>query len=201
MDIQLAPIPMEKIPLDSQVKALVDAAWAMDPRYGFAIELGAFSGMRWAEVLALKPSDIDLDTRTITVMKSRRECANGTFIDKSPKTTSGKRNTVIAERSVKKLKTFIEGKPNDKFLVCTKTGNGIRRSNWSNIMKRLRTESGYPEHMTFHSLRHYCASGWCRIGISIPDISRMLGHANTHITETLYLHGDSDSVTRAKALT
>lgn len=201
MDTQLAPIPLNKIPDDSQVEALITAAWKIDPRYGFSCELAAYSGLRWAEILALKPSDINLDARTITVMKSRRECANGTFTEKGPKTSSGKRSTVIAERSVKKLKEFIEGKPNDDFLVCTKTGNGIRRSNWSNIMKRLRKESGYPEHMTFHSLRHYCASSWCRLGVLMPDISHMLGHANTYITETLYLHGDSGSVERAKALT
>jgi integrase len=134
-------------------------------------------------------------------MKSRRECANGSFRLKSPKTTSGKRVTVIAERSVEKLKEFLEGKPNGKFLMCTTTGNGIRRSNWSNVMKRLRKESGYPKHMTFHSLRHYCATRWCQLGMLMPDISHILGHANTYITETLYLHGDSSSVERAKALT
>jgi integrase len=55
------------------------------------------------------------------------------------------------------------------------------------LLKAGFVENGKPK-WTFHDLRHYAGSIWLEAGAAIHDVSRMLGHANTAITEKVYIH-------------
>lgn len=43
-------------------------------------------------------------------------------------------------------------------------------------------------HFGSHAIRHFFATRLIRAGVSLPKVSRILGHANTLITEQTYLH-------------
>jgi len=75
----------------------------------------------------------------------------------------------------------------------------MTNSNWGHVMEKMRETSCYPLNMALDSLRHYRGSKGRREGkISLEDISRMMGHANPSITQTLYLHSDPEYIERVK---
>ncbi len=41
---------------------------------------------------------------------------------------------------------------------------------------------------SLHTLRHTDASGFLSNGVPLPVVSARLGHANTHVTATIYAH-------------
>jgi integrase len=199
-DVQLGLIPDDEIPSSDQVDKLLAAAWAESPRNGFILEMAAKSGLRWSEIMGLKPEDFDLDARTVYVRRVRRVRHDGTVVVKPPKTKAGRRKTVVATESVDKVAGFVAGKPTGEFLVQTRNGTILQRPTFTPVLKRLRAATGYPQHMSVHSLRHFFGSRACRMGVTAQDVSKMLGHANVNVTTTLYLHGDESSVERAKDL-
>jgi len=193
-DVQLSPVEPWRIPTDEQTSALVKAAWAMKALYGFIVEMACTCGLRWSEIRGLKPEDFDWDERVVFVQRSRYPKKT-----KGPKTQSGFRRVVIAADRVEILKSFVESCPKGEFIIRTQAGNAITNSNWAHVLVRLRKQSGFPEHLALHSLRHYCGSKWRREGkIALEDISRMMGHSNPSTTQTLYLHSDPDYIDRVK---
>jgi integrase len=199
-DVQLGCIADEDIPSDEQVAALLEAAWADSPRNGFILEVAARSGLRWSEVMGLKASDFDFESRELWVKRARRERRNGTFYLKAPKTKAGWRKTVIAAESVERLRSYVDRFDADDFLTLTREHTPLRRTNFTRPMTRYRAASGYPEHMSVHSLRHHFGTRAIRLGVAIADVSSLLGHSSPLVTMGLYVHGDASSVTRAQAI-
>ena len=195
MNVQLAPIEPWRIPTDAQADALVDAAWKYSERYGFVVEMARTCALRWSEIRGLKPEHFDWEGRTVMVFQSRN-----TRDAKTTKTIAGQRRVIIREDRIDTLKAWVSTRPDGRFLVETEHGNPVSSSNWSNVMDRLRARSGYPQHMALHSLRHYCGSRWRREGISLEDVSKMMGHANVNITATLYLHSDPEYLDRVRKI-
>jgi integrase len=199
-DIELRPVRDDEIPTDDQARALIDTLWGMNPRYGFIAEVAAGCGLRWGEILGLRRGDIDLTEREIDVVRQWREVEGVGFELAPPKTAAGRRVTVIPTAAVPKLRPIVDRTARGAYIVATKGGNPIRRSNWATVMGKARERSGYPETLSVHSLRHYCATRWLRLGVPVADVSRMLGHSTVAITMRLYVHGDVSSVDRAKQL-
>ena len=193
-DVQLAPVAPARIPLATAAAAFVEAGWEEDPRYGFVCEMARACALRWSEIRGLTKECFDFEARLVSVYQSRTPKGI-----KATKTPSGVRLVVIPEEFVERIKAFVESRPDGSFLIETCNGNTISSSNWSNVMKRLRAKSGYPSHLALHSLRHYCGSKWRREGmVSLEDISRLMGHANPSITQTLYLHSDPGYLDRVR---
>ena len=66
----------------SQVYALADAA---DERYRALVLLAAFSSLRWGELAALRRSDIDIEARTVRVVRQLNERDGAGFAFGPPK--------------------------------------------------------------------------------------------------------------------
>ena len=45
----------------------------------------------------------------------------------------------------------------------------------------------------FHALRHFAGSSWLAAGLPLPEVSRLLGHANSFVTAQIYSHVVSES--------
>jgi len=193
-DVQLAPVPLSRIPVDEQVIKFVTVAWEEEARYGFICDMARTCALRWSEIRGLVPESFDFEQRIVSVHQTRTPKAV-----KKTKTVAGVRHVVIAKEHIERIRAYVESQPAGQFLVQTDEGNTIASSNWSDVMKRLRKKSGYPMNMSLHSLRHYCGSKWRRDGkIVLEDISRMMGHANPSITQTLYLHSDPKYLDRVR---
>jgi integrase len=83
-------------------------------------------------------------------------------------------------------------------------GSWQRRSNYSrNIWDRAAVDVGWPRRddgrwlWTFHSLRHVFAS-WALHEAKIPieDLSRLMGHSSTRVTQDIYIHVRDDMFDR-----
>lgn len=197
------------VPTASQVAALRKALAAEGTQFAIMCDIAANCGVRWGELLALRPRDFDLKARKLDVGRQIRETPTG-FEEAVPKTAAGIRSVVIPKAIIPDLQAFLKGKPKDDFLFMTSTGNHIRRSNWSAFLggKKYKGNPGtgvyqkakWPQHLTWHSLRHYAATSWIQKGVTIVDVSEMIGHADPSITMRIYVGGDKEAYKRAKNL-
>ena len=82
----------------NEVRGIADGASRIWGGYAGPILIAAGAGLRWGEMAALTPEDVDLDGGLIRVNKSLSETA-GHFEVKEPKSRAGDRVTAHSERS------------------------------------------------------------------------------------------------------
>lgn len=79
------PTPQPDPPSVAQAARITNAAWAQDESWGTLVWLVMVTGMRRAELLALRWSDVDLDAGMLTVPRNYVR-ANRQSIEKDTKT-------------------------------------------------------------------------------------------------------------------
>ena len=168
------------------------------------ILLVAYTGMRWGEHAALTADHVDADRRRITIDRQVIETRNQLKLDLPkgrrrrvtmfPATTpAGIDLAALIERRLGEL-------PDDGLLFPAPRGGWARRSNYGrNTWDPAARAIGWPRrddgrwHWTFHSLRHVFAT-WAlnQPGLRIEDVSRLLGHSSTRVTQDIYIHVHDD---------
>lgn len=167
------------------------------------ILLVAYSGLRWGEHAALSAAQIDPARRRITVdrqvietrsaLKLSLPKGRGRRVTMFPAVTPG--GIDLATLVDKRLKDL-----GDQDLVFpAPQGGWARRSNYGrNIWDPAADEVGWPRQdgrwrWTFHSLRHVFAT-WAlnQPGLRLEDVSRLLGHSSTRVTQDIYIHVHGD---------
>jgi integrase len=146
-----------------------------------AIRLLALTGMRKAEVLSLRWSDIDTAQSVARLRDSK----------------TGKKAVPLPAPALELLvraRTAAEGSP----FVCPgkapdKPFNGLQRP-WS----RIRARAGI-EDVRLHDLRHSHASRGVGLGLGLPIIGKLLGHTQAATTQR-YAHVDEDPLREAAEL-
>ncbi len=162
--------------------------------------LAVTTGLRQGELLGLKWSDLNLKEGTLTVKRSLRVDKNG------PRFTEGKRDrsrrridlgasTVAAlkahraRQNEERLK--YAGLWEDHGLVfCKEDGGPIRacnmtRHSFAKILKRAGLDG---VGLTFHGLRHTCATLMLLNNVPAKVVSERLGHADVAFTLRVYSH-------------
>lgn len=160
--------------------------------YKSMVLVAGMLGIRWAELVALTPEDLDFKLGTISVSKSLSEI-NGRFELVTPK--SGKsRNLPILDIFQKELKALCLSTERNSPVFTAPNGGYLRHSNF---MRRTFApavkKSGVPK-LTFHDLRHTAISQAIASGADILAISQIAGHANPSITLNVYGHLLNDSM-------
>ena len=111
----------------AQVYALADA---VGPRYRALILLATFASLRWAELAALRPEDVDLEARTVRVTRQLYYHQAG-YSFGPPKSRAGRRVVAFPDLIVPDLRTHLEALPDGATLVFTSpTGAPLRHSNF-----------------------------------------------------------------------
>ena len=157
-----------------------------------------FTGLRRAELLGLRWSDINFDTQTITVEQSLQYFAPGQYEIKDPKTRSGRRQFTVSKSICELLLVYkawqdeIKQVAGDTWIetdaVFTRTdGTHCLPNSLTQWFKKFITRHGLPQ-VTLHSLRHTHASLLIAEGIDIATVSRRLGHSKVSITLDIYTH-------------
>ena len=120
-----------------------------DPVAYTAIELLFYSGMRFGELLALTPADLDFNRKTISITKSLQRKNRQNYIT-APKTDNGIRTITMPGAVMDHLKAYTEKiygiQPNDLIFMFTRS---LIRGN----IKRACNASGIP-YIRIHDLRH-----------------------------------------------
>ncbi|MCP3732018.1 site-specific integrase [Sphingomonas sp. MG17] len=155
------------------------------------VYLAVMCGLRKGEILALTWDDIDFKAGQVRVSKSLTPAD----LLKGPKTASGRRVVPLSRLAAQALEQWrrfavLDGRG---LLFRTKGGTAITdtfyRDAWYPLLRRAQIATNSKVgHRHFHALRHFAGSAWLDAGVPLPEVSRMLGHANVMITARVYSH-------------
>lgn len=154
------------------------------------IFLIAKTGMRFAEALALTPSDFDWLDNTLSINKTwDYKSTNGGF--KSTKTAGSIRKIKIDWQIVGQFKPLIQDLPSEEPIFVEKLEGGLYKrqfnSTYNNFLATKCRKVKITE-ISLHALRHTHASVLLAEGVSIHTISARLGHADVGVTQETYAH-------------
>ena len=143
------------------------------------IRLAAYTGLRRNELLALRWKDVDLKNEMLLV----RNRDDGSF-----KTKSGKERAVpLAEEAASVLARMKEkeGPSSGDSVFTDDNGSRIRPDRVSKRFKHYVRQAGLSgaERVSFHTLRHTCASWLAMREVPMRVIQEILGHSSVNVTE------------------
>lgn len=180
-----------------EARKFLDVAKADSAHAGAFYSLAMDSGSRKAELCGLKWQEVDWDRRMVSIVrqlvKIRAEPLFG------PPKNGHTRTVLIDEKTMEALKKLKAAQAAQKLLLGTAyRDHGLvftrqfgQPLNMSSIgqreFKRLISEAGVKK-ITFHGLRHTCATLALMEGVPVKVVSERLGHKRTEITLNVYAH-------------
>jgi integrase len=179
------PTPQPEPPTVAQAARIVAAAWAEDDDWGTLVWLVIVTGMRRAELLALRWSDVDLDTGTVTVRRNYVR-VNRKSIEKDTKTHQMRRLAldpttveILAEHRARFATICVEldvQLRDDAFLFSYRPSHDrpCDPSGVSHRYARMCAGLGIDSHL--HALRHYSATELLTAGVDLRTVAGRLGH-------------------------
>jgi len=219
-------VPRSSLPTDDECAALFDALDELgEHRWAVGMRLAHRSGVRWGELTALQPDDIDLDLRVVHVRRAVEQPASGSPSLKLPK--NGRIRTTIFPKSLVGAlsdlveRTRAEPGPNG-LLFPSASGRIARRATFQTLWIRAADAAGWPmtkpltrsagygernkgwrwtgaAKWTPHDLRHVAAC-WMLFDLKLDPavVADKLGHADPAFTIKRYVgvRGDADQAAR-----
>jgi integrase len=138
----------------AEVYALADA---IDQRYRALVLLGTFASLRWTELAALRPGDIDLTSCTIRVERQLIEQLGGGSAFGSPKSRAGRRIVsfpgIIEDELSGHLARLGPADP-EALVFASPRGIPLRHSNFYRRTWMPALATAGPTSIHFHDLRH-----------------------------------------------
>lgn len=179
------PTPEPTPPTADEAARIVEAAWAESDDWGALVWLVMVTGLRRAELLALRWRDVDLETGYLNVRRNYLRL-DGETIEKDTKTHRMRRISVddATVEVLRELRARYEGAmrkldvdpTNDAYLFsyeadCTRPydPDGVTHK-YARICARV----GVDSHL--HALRHYSATELLAAGVDLRAVAGRLGH-------------------------
>ena len=158
------------------------------------------TGMRRGECCGLQWDDINWKKRSLHIRRNIVKLSHTPIIAKEPKTKAGDRIVYFSEGIAKLLKAWKkecqwemqqtgqgELKTTD-YLFRQPDGDPMVPSTFTFRFKKILRESGLPDNLSVHSLRHTNASLLIAQGVDVRTVASMLGHAQPSTTLDIYSH-------------
>jgi integrase len=155
--------------------------------------LGTFASLRWAELAALRPCDIDLEACTIRVVRQLIEQLGGGSAFGPPKSRAGRRTVPFSDIIKADLADHLERlASDDEALVFTSPmGTPLRHSNfYRRAWLPAVAKAGLPG-IHFHDLRHAGNTLTADAGASLRDLTDRMGHSSTRAA-LIYQHSSDE---------
>ncbi|GAA4089883.1 site-specific integrase [Nonomuraea soli] len=185
----------------TQAEAVLRVAETSVPRIRAYIVVSLLSGARTEEVRAIQWSHIvayvkehkswlpvaeagwEHEEFALYVWRSVRKKGD-------TKTPKSRRSLALPKRCLEALKTLRQAQGDEHELVfATRDDNQVSAHNIRRDFRKLITKAGLdPTEWAPRELRHSFVSLLSDHDIPIEDISRLVGHSNTVVTETVYRH-------------
>lgn len=166
----------------------------LPPRWRAMVLLGAYSSLRWSELVAIRRDDLDIEGRTVRVDEKLVE-VNGMFHWGQPKTEGSTRTVDLPLVAVRPMATHLlqfpplhdEADPDLEGLVFYGEHRGpVRRRVFGPIFRRACTEADV-EPVRLEWLRHTGASLAYAATHDLKATAERLGHASTRMVDTVYV--------------
>jgi integrase len=146
------------------------------------------TGCRLGEILALRWSDVDLESGKMTVSRSCCLGPEGSLCSHHRRPRPGCGCSSFRRSVLKVLKELRERNQDSELVFLgPKAGRPLHPSVVQHNLKRLCKRLDLPE-ITPHGLRHLHASLLLSNHVPVPLVSKQLGHANPGITMKIYAH-------------
>lgn len=195
---------------EQELNHLFEVLESCYPKHRIMIKLAAIGGLRRGEILGIREESIDYNNNSIYIDKQLRYDKNKKVFYMAPVKNKKPRTVYFPENFMQELKTYHTDfkarrmelgnlwrgiyDQDDKMINLLlvrddgyPTHLNTMRNEWNKIIKRHELK-----HITFHQLRHSCASLMVKRGVNFKVIQERLGHANIGITLDLYSHLEED---------
>jgi integrase len=173
----------------AQVYALADA---IGPRYSALILLATFASLRWAELAALTPADIDLDACTVRVTRQIDYPRGGGYSFGPPKSKAGRRVVDFADLIVPDLRKHLAAIDQADALVFTSPdGTPLRHSNFYRRAWMPALKVAGLEGVHLHDLRHTGNQFSADAGANLRELMERMGHDSMRAA-LIYLHSSAE---------
>lgn len=150
----------------NEIKLILEFPKNIKHRLLLSLAYGA--GLRVSEVVSLKVQDLDFDELTLHIKEAKGQ---------------KDRISVIPEKIVADLKSFIAGKTRNHFIFTNEQGEKIVIRTAQKIFENVLRDSGIKKKATFHSLRHSFATHLLENGVDVRYVQELLGHQNIRTTQ------------------
>ena len=177
----------------AQVYALADAVGL---RYRALILLAAFSSLRWGELAALRPEDIDLDACTVRVTRQLNK-AGAVPVFGPPKSRAGRRVVNFADLIVPDLRKHLRAVPAGALVFTSPEGSALSNTNFRRRVWVPALAAIGLEGIHIHDLRHTGNQFTADAGANTRELMVRMGH-DSERAALIYLHS-SDKRQRALA--
>jgi integrase len=174
--VSLARVPEREPPYygREEFQRLLDTI--REPWLRDVVLFAAVTGMRQGEILSLRWDQVDFQARVARLRSSA-----------SFRTKTGKRRSVpLGDTAIRVLRA--RGSGQGSGIVFTLRGRPLMRRWVTTKLRRYVREIGLDRRLNFHSLRSSFASWLALDGVSIYQISKLLGHSDVKITQEYYAH-------------
>jgi integrase len=174
---------------------------SLPAQHRLLVETAINTGLRWAELIALKPRHLDLIKRTLSVEETVVEVSiknsptGARMLTKPYPKDNEARTMALPEDLVDQLADWIAARrlgPDD-LLFATREGTPISRNTFrTRIWRPAIKASGVDFDVRVHDLRHAHASWLLAGGSDLKSVMDRMGHAQITTTQK-YLHALADA--------
>lgn len=179
---------------DDELKAVLDWAYTHNHTYGQLCEWLYQTGTRIGESTALSFDDVSRDgdnwivTISGTLEYNHVQINQQNKTDKT-KTQAGMRSVILSDRALEIYRERWEAVNSQaRFIFSTEKGTPIQTTAINTFLRQCKQELTIDKPLSSHIFRHTHISKLAELGVPLYVIQQRVGHANSRITEEIYLH-------------
>jgi integrase len=164
---------------------LEQLADSIGERYRSWVLVAGWGGLRWSEIVGLRPSDI---TGDVIDVRSQLLHENGKWVRSPLKSKASKRRVPLPPSVAEELRFHMETYPAD-LVFTNREGAPINHASFTgNIFKPALVRARLDRRIRIHDLRHTAVALAIQAGAHPKTIQVRLGHASISVTLDTYGH-------------
>lgn len=184
----------------AEAKRFLETAKAGTPQQAALYPLAIDTGARKAELCGLKWADLDVDKKTLSIVRQLVKVGKMGQAPLFGPTKNGKSRSIdLDERTIELLRRHKADQAARRLLLGTSYqdhglifardfGQPLPMNNLGERDFSRLIETAQVKRITFHGLRHTCATLLLQAGVPIKVVSERLGHKRIEITLNVYAH-------------